>query len=153
MGELGVEEPESKSVVSIGGLPRDHLTESALARVNRGYFKMGAKTAITRDLMDSLWCKTNLSTRIVVSFLLREDISLPVLRSVYILLLHCTVLVGLCICEHRAHGGFGEDWVRNNPFQIMALSSGAFNWDPNTYAAANMNVCLLYTSPSPRDRG
>jgi len=57
---LDVKVPESKSVVSIGGLPRDQLTEPNLARVNRGYFKMGAETARTLLLPSKLLVKNSL---------------------------------------------------------------------------------------------
>ena len=57
---LDVNVPESKSVVSIGGLPRDQLTEPDLARVNRGYFEMGAETARTLLLPSKLLVKNSL---------------------------------------------------------------------------------------------
>lgn len=43
--QAGVNVPERKSVVSIGGLSRAELTEPSLARVNRNYLELGAAAA------------------------------------------------------------------------------------------------------------
>lgn len=43
--DLGVNIPADKSVVSIGGLSRDHLSEPMLCRVNRHYHRIGAEAA------------------------------------------------------------------------------------------------------------
>ena len=62
-------------------------------------------------------------------------------RNILCILL-LAVITSMTTCAQTAQAGFGEDWVRANPFQIMALSSGAFNWDANTYAGANLNTVL-----------
>ncbi len=43
--QSGIRVPEDKSVVSIGGLPREQLSEPHLARVNRHYHRLGAEAA------------------------------------------------------------------------------------------------------------
>ena len=77
MAVLGAAVPETKSVISIGGLPREHLSEPGLARVNRGYFEMGAETA--RSLLTS--SQTILKSSLGVSFEVGHTLRSVVMKS------------------------------------------------------------------------